>query len=322
MSGTVPSLSMSTRFDNATGKPLIGGLLYFYQANTTTPQNAYKDTNLTQVHPNPIALDGAGCVPEFYLADGNIHVRLTNSSGVLQLDAQNTLVIGPSGTNTITGSVDPTALFQTGDPLFSPVSGARTGWVRQNALTIGNASSGATERANSDTSALFSYLWTKFAQPSSNVKCPVIGGASAAADFAANKQITLPDMRGRVPVGLDDMGNSAAGRILSSNVTSSGDGPTTPLGSGGEANHTLNTSEIPSHNHALTDPGHTNPLPDSGSIVSSGTPTSKAYANFGSYTQGNVSGSAQTGITLANTGGGQAHNTMPPFVLGTWYLKL
>ncbi len=44
--------------------------------------------------------------------------------------------------------------------------------------------------------ALFTHLWTNFA----NTECPVSSGrgASAAADWAANKDIKLPDYRGRV----------------------------------------------------------------------------------------------------------------------------
>ena len=67
-------------------------------------------------------------------------------------------------------------------------------------------------------------------------------GATALADFNALKPITLPDLRGRSPVGLDDMGAAGAGRILPGNVTSGGgDNQTTPAATGGEANHVLTT---------------------------------------------------------------------------------
>ena len=86
MAGTVPNLPLSMQFDKDTGKPLRGGKLSFYQANTTTPQLAYKDVGLTLPHPNPITLDGAGRVPSFYLADGLVRVRLTNARGSVQFD--------------------------------------------------------------------------------------------------------------------------------------------------------------------------------------------------------------------------------------------
>src|SRR5690606_10723240 len=109
------------------------------------------------------------------------------------------------------GGVDPSAIFQTGDELWLKRSGPRSGWVRQNGRTIGSAASGATERANADTQPLYEYLWNTYPAD----QCPVTGGQgiSAAADFAANKRIATPDMRGYGPRGLDDMGNDPAGRI-------------------------------------------------------------------------------------------------------------
>lgn len=86
------------------------------------------------------------------------------------------------------------------------------GWVWANGQTIGNGASGATGRANTDTLNLYSLLWNSWA----NAQAPVSTGrgVSAAADFAANKTIQLPDFRGNVSVGLDPMGGSgASGRL-------------------------------------------------------------------------------------------------------------
>ena len=71
MSGTIP-LSMTQQFD-VYGNPLSGGSLYIMPAATVaTPQNPYQDAGLTIVMPNPIILDAAGRVPQFFLADGYI----------------------------------------------------------------------------------------------------------------------------------------------------------------------------------------------------------------------------------------------------------
>jgi microcystin-dependent protein len=85
--------------------------------------------------------------------------------------------------------------FTTGDVKTTLKTAADIGWVMMNDGTIGNAASGATTRANADTQALFALLWNNV----SDANCPVVGGrgASAAADFAANKKITLPKMLGR-----------------------------------------------------------------------------------------------------------------------------
>lgn len=78
-------------------------------------------------------------------------------------------------------------------------STAPTGWLAANGDTIGSASSGATN-ASPDYSALFSVLWDNW----SNTALPILDsagaastrGASASADFSANKRLPLPDLRG------------------------------------------------------------------------------------------------------------------------------
>lgn len=306
------------------GTPLSGGLLYTFQVGTVdTPQTSYQDTGLTIPNPSPLVLDANGRVPPFYLANGTVHVRLTDYQGVVQFDIPNMLVIGPSsGGGGGGGSVDPTTILATGDIKFRATGETLTGFVKANGLTIGNTTSGATGRANADTQNLFVYLWTNCSQPTSNRHCPVSGGlgANALADFNANKTLTVFDMRAITPAGLDDMGNIAAGRLLASNVTSGGgDGVTTPNATGGEANHTLITNEIPSHTHTTTDPGHNHSIAVSTVGVTTG--SGQAVANLVSSTQTNTTTST-TGITNTNTGGGLSHNNMQPFILGTWYVKL
>lgn len=80
-------------------------------------------------------------------------------------------------------------------------------WLMLQGGTIGSAFSGATVRANADTQALYEYLWNTLA----NAEAPVSSGrgASAALDFAANKTITLPDMRQRFPLGVAAAGTGA-----------------------------------------------------------------------------------------------------------------
>lgn len=314
MAGTIPSLALSTQFD-ATGNLLAGGKLNFYQANSLTPQNVFKDTGLTLPLPNPITLDASGRVPEFYCADGNIRARLTDAAGEVQFDAANLLVIGPSsGGGGGGGSVDPTTIFTTGDVLWLDVAGPRTGWVRDNGRTIGSATSGAQERANSDCQPLFQFIWQTYP----DTICPVPGGrgASSLADWTANKQITLPDKRGHIPGGLDDMGNTAAGRYSGVPVVS-GD-TVTPGSILGEALNTLAATQIPAHTHPITDPGHSHGISDSTINVAGGPGGNRAAT-------GNVATSTTntTGITVnANTSAGGSHNNVQKTVLGTFYRKL
>lgn len=59
----------------------------------------------------------------------------------------------------------------------------------------------------------------------------------------------LPDLRGRVVAGKDDMGGTGASRLTG---TSGGVQGTTLGAGGGNQQHTLITSEIPSHTHSIT----------------------------------------------------------------------
>jgi hypothetical protein len=317
--GTLPlaltqqfSFTNCATFTNACGTPLIGGLLYFYQVGTVaTQQDSFQDTALTIKNPWPLPLDANGRVPTFYLANGSIHVRLTDANGVVQFDVPNQLVIGPSSGGGGGSSVDPTSVASTGDFKWRATGEFITGWVKANAQTIGSATSGATQRANADTQNLFIYEWTICP----NAHCPVLGGrgANALADFNANKQLTLPDCRGRVcGVGLDDMGNTAAGRLFAQNVSSGGgDGVTTPNASGGEALHTMSVTELVAHAHSnsLTDPGHihSNSLTDPGHIhTGSGNVSDPGHGH--NFSLSNVLGGGAGNIPVGSNAGVNTSN--------------
>lgn len=163
--------------------------------------------------------------------------------------------------------------FSTGDMKLTYKSVPDAGWVMANDGSIGNAASGATTRANADTEALFVLLWTNI----NNSWAPVSGGrgASAAADFAANKTLTMPQKLGRA-LALAGAGSGLTNRTLGEAL--------------GAETHVLTIAEMPAHSHNTywglntTGSGHC-------------------------YSTDN--GSAGL-ITSENTGGGGAHNNMPP----------
>jgi hypothetical protein len=223
MAGTLFGLGLSQQV-SASGVPLSGALLYIYQENSSTPVTTYSDFTLATEQTFPIEADSAGRLPQIWVADGSYRARLTTSAGVEVFDEASVTAIGASSGSSGGGggsSVDATTIFQTGDTIWVPYSGTRTGWVRHNGRTIGSGSSAATERANADAQDLFEYLWNNF----SNSLCAVGGGrgANATADFNANKAIATLNMRNRAPLGLDDMGNTAAG-VISANTTAGAGG--------------------------------------------------------------------------------------------------
>jgi hypothetical protein len=321
MSGTI-SLSMSQQLDEF-GKPLSGGLLYFIEAGTTsTPQNAYQDSALTIPLPNPIVLDAAGRVPQFYLADGTIKIRLTDSNGVQQLVADNILVVGPSSGSGGGGTVDPTTILATGDIKVTYGTGSLSGFVRANGRTIGSATSGATERANSDVQALFEYLWGA----DSNLTVSGGRGASAAADWAANKTIALPDFRGRAIAGLDDMGNSAAGILTG---TYFGVTPTVLGASGGAQSRTIAQANLPNVSLSSAGLSALTSLSNSDSVHRGSSPGGSISGTGGTniYRAADIATSTITATTAISGviplgGSGTSLATVSPMTLVTIYLKL
>ena len=201
----------------------------------------------------------------------------------------------------------------TGDVKWRPTSEVLPGWVKANATTIGNAASGASQLAAQAALNLFTWHWTNF----SNTQCPVSGGrgASAAADFNANKTITVLDMRGYGATGMDTMGGAATSRLTGVPATS---GNATTAGSLlGENLHPLVAGENGPHTHTYVDPTHTHSLPAEPGAVAAGGTQGAMVTNAGSNT-----GAALINITINSQGSGTGHNTLSSSLVGTWYLKL
>jgi microcystin-dependent protein len=310
------------------GDPLSGGRLYFFVAGTvSTPQNAFQDGALTLPWPNPITLDATGRVPQLFLADGLVKVRLTDVHGVTQLVADNLQVIGPSSGGGGGGtSVDPTTVYQTGDLKPRYGTGAHTGWVRCNGNSIGPTGSPANERSNSDTQALFQHLWNT----DTNLAVSGGRGTSALADWnAGNKAISVPDWRGYGIAGLDDMGAVAAGRLTAAYF---GTAATVLGAAGGVESDVLIQSQLPSvaptFNGTAGTVNVTSNTPDvlrnpSGVLIAS-----PGSGGFGVGTGAGAgfslpsSGSFTPAGTISALGSNAPHKTIGPRKLVTIYIKL
>ncbi len=167
-------------------------------------------------------------------------------------------------------------------------------WVWANGNTVGDASSNATGRANADTSALFTQIWTDFPNSVRPIKnsdgSSGTRGVSAAADFAAHKALPVADRRGIVACGRDNMGGaSAANRITSAGCGIDG----MILGaSGGAQNVVLVTDNLPVHAH------------DVGSIA---TVTAGAHTHTLTAAGTNTTGAHTHTVSNVLTGGGINH---------------
>lgn len=122
----------------------------------------------------------------------------------------------------------------------------------------------------------------------------VIGTAFGSNDSETFK---LPDCRGRV-LGTIGSGAGLTARSLGAVV--------------GAETHTLTVGEMPSHNHSITDPGHTHGYVNNTNdqaVNQLGAETAADQADLSATT-----GSSTTGITINNNGGGNAHNNMQPTI--------
>lgn len=290
------------RFFDSNGDPLAGGKLYSYAAGGSTPAATYTDNTGSTPNANPIILDANGeC--DCWIGTGYFKFVLKNSLDVTQWTKDYvSLPVVENG-------------FSTGDVKISIKTVADTGWVLMNDGTIGNAASSATSRANADTEALFTLLWNNTA----NADCAVSTGrgASAAADFAANKTIALP---------------KALGRALATYGSGSGLTARAMAAIFGEESHALTSAENASHTHVLTMNNHGHTI-YGGTVGALTGPTGGASRGFaaldtasGSATQtgGGVDYIGATVATGSNatSGSGTAHNNMQPTLFLNIMIKL
>ena len=123
--------------------------------------------------------------------------------------------------------------------------------------------------------------------------------------LVSDLSFNLPDLRGRVGIGAGQ-GADLTNRIMGQKS--------------GVETHALNESEMPSHSHGVTDPGHVHGYVNNtgdqsvNSILSN--ETAADQADYGSTT-----GLSMTGISINNTGSGLPHNNMQPFLVVRYLIK-
>lgn len=126
----------------------------------------------------------------------------------------------------------------------------------------------------------------------------------------ANTTFNLPDLRGRYPLGKDDMGGVSADRVTAAEADVLGN-------SGGAEKHTLTTAELPSHDHGVDNPPNHVRGPWTGFWLS---------AEAGQWElrhHTDVSGGPRVDFQrqTADTGGGEGHDNMPPWQTLNYIIK-
>ena len=333
-------VSGQAQFDQI-GRLVTGGRAKLYVSGTTTPKTAYTTPDLSVAHPWPMPLDSAARVPPYYCAAGAYDLRVEDQYGGLIGAQFNALV---STISIADPEPAPTTTIVTGAILALYSNAPIDGWVICNGLTIGPIGSSA-DTASDDCEDLFLLLWTN------DSALTVSGGrgASAAADWAAGKTITTPDLRGCALVGRDAMGTSAAGRITAA-TTSTPDALGTHLGT---ETHVLTETQMPSHGHVITVANsaghthtgvtnmlgnHTHPMPlvspNTYQSVSSGlgatvvntfqttTDVTQAAGDHGHSFTTDSGGVHAHDAAAADAGSDAAHLNVQPSILITWFIKL
>jgi hypothetical protein len=127
------------QFFDSNGDPLAGGLLYTYNAGTTTPVSTYTSRSGVAFNTNPIVLNSAGRTPaEIWLEGGVLYKFVLKDSTFVQIGSYDNIpavndptttnnLITVAGTNALTGLAIP--------PLEGYTAGAQYSFIAQNTNT-------------------------------------------------------------------------------------------------------------------------------------------------------------------------------------------
>lgn len=228
------------QFFNLNGEPLVGGLLFSYIAGTTTKQAAFTDSSGATQLPNPVILNNRG----------EVAPSATGTSCGLWLDptlAYKLVLAEPTQTD------PPTSAVWTVDNIVS-ADAAVLAALRAYEATIGGVPIGAQMAyggASAPTGWLFCY-GQEVSRTTYAILFSVLGLSYGPGDGAST--FNLPDKRGRVSIGKDDMGGGSANRVT---FGITGLSSTTLGAAGGDQKTAPDTFTATSTaSSSVTDPGH------------------------------------------------------------------
>ena len=227
---------------------------------------------------------------------------VTNAQGSVTA-TQGSVITHNAATTSVHGITDTSNLVYTDNATLGSVSSI-----------AGSVSNLSTDERFNPTGAVLSFAGT--VAPSGYLLCD--GTSYGTADYpglfgvigytysgtASGTAFNVPDLSTRMPIG-------------TGNGRTEGD-------SGGTENVTLSTSQLPSHSHPITDPGHGHTMTINYTTSNSpggATSLQGAGQSPNSSFPGQVVDSNTTGISVGNTGGNSPHTNMQPYLVMNYIIK-
>ncbi len=304
-----------------------------YLGGTTTTANIYTAETGSTPQTNPW-IPGDGVII-FWADAGNYDVKIEDTAGTPAFTTRLVRFSALSGgTNGITSTQLPATIPAGNLPTPFTSSQLDSTTVTSKLWSIGDI------KASAATSPQTGWLLcdgTAVSRSTYSGLFSVIGTTWGTGDGSTT--FNVPDLRGRTLVGVGT-GSGLTARAMAA--------------TGGTETHALATSELPVHNHTITDGGHSHSASggahthtlgggggtlavfDSGGITwiaptfsgssSYWLPTTNGYHSGNAMQTDSGTGSVTvnsgtTGITIGNAGSGGSHNNMPPFRAVNYFVK-
>ena len=125
MAVNLSPIGNSEQFFDNNGIPLSGGLLYTYQAGSSTPLATYTDINATTANANPIVLNSSGRLDnEIWLTYGYFYKFVLKTAAAVTLGTYDN-IYGIVGVQTAVGTTIPTGVITL---WYGSIGSVPTGW--------------------------------------------------------------------------------------------------------------------------------------------------------------------------------------------------
>lgn len=340
-------------FDN-NGNPLSSGKVYFYEVGTTTFKDTYTSSEATTVNANPIILNAGGKAPTGGIWGIGLYRQVVKDrNNNIIWDAVTQTAGGSGSTPTevgdgnLVGTVLPwsglvapnqyvfaygqelsrtnfpeffTAITESLNVICSASSNTLTGISDTSQIRVGEAielalcvSAGTT--VVSKTTSTVTLSNPSSVSINSVARFFPYGNGDGATTF------NVPDLRGYVLAGRNNMGGTASSRLTTTYYGTSPDG----LGAGGGSqSHTLTQAELSvalgTATSVVTDPGHFHKFAQS-TGSQSGSGAEKADAGTARNTSTEFTG-ITVATTITNPLGGNAHSIVQPTLTLNYVIKV